>query len=446
MIQPLMEMMGNDGQGVQGHRTLILRRKFTDLEKSLILTSHRLYRGRGRYDGQKKRWMFPNDCSVQFGHVQHLKDLNDYYSSEYQLIEFDEATQFVEEMYMFFWSRLRTTNPNIVCKFRAATNPGGVGHSFMKKRFWIGDRQSNQAYPVTSQIKQLNGELKDMTYHRAFIPATVYDNPLVVKNNPQYILQLMELPEDKRRALLDGDWEAYKGQFFKEFDKSVHVCRPFDVPANWRRSIAFDWGYNDPTCVLWFAEDPKTGLIYCYREYKVNETIDIDVAREIYDLSKNEEIYCIYYPWDLDFKDGQTGVSSKERMDDVWRKLGRSFYLKEANKKREQGWNAVRWLLARRSDGKPRMQIFDTCRYLIQSIPEQIYDETKSEDLDTLGDDHAVDGLRYFAATFRNLDVLKIETREPMPVDIGGAIRMPNGETRMKVQARSQVRFNWMVE
>lgn len=439
-----------------GYRALILRRRLADLEKSLIYRSHLLYRGRGKYDGQRHRWSFPNNSYIEFGHVQHPADLYNYQSAEYATICVDELSQFLEDMYVFFFSRIRTTNPNIRCMIRSATNPGGVGHGWIKKRFWIDDaeRPVNRSHPVEVEYINPDGETKKLTYTRAYIPATVYENPHIMQNDPGYIMRLATLPEHRRKALLDGRWDIFEGQFFTEWDTRVHVCQPFTIPQEWRRSISFDWGYSDHMAMYWFAEDPRSGVIYCYREFYVNRMNDLDVAKKMDEKTGDEKIHTIYYPWDIDTKHPETQVSIHERMDDA---TGHKFYWRKGNNDRKSGWAAFRYMLAKREDGHPRMKIFSNCVNLIRTIPEQVHETdgvNYGEDLDTLGDDHCVDGVRYFLSTFRNLQDQPKDKLE-QPIDLGPAVMWPakkleDGTVRPKQfmfkKDEPQPSFKWMTE
>lgn len=440
----------------QGARCLLLRRKIVDLQKlgAIIDRSKTLYRGRGKYNDQKKRWTFAGNASIEFGHCQSTKDLDNYYSAQYDFIGIDQVEQFTQDMYTFFFSRLRTTNPNLTPQIMSGSNPVGIGRAWIKKRFWIGQREPNKAYPITEEVVFPDGSKKAMTYFRAFIPSRVWDNPHIMKNDPMYLLRLQQLPEEKKKALLDGDWNAFEGAFFNEWSENTHICNAFPIPSHWKRSVSFDWGFSDPTCVLWYAEDPNSGQIYVYRELKIQRTLDVDVMRLIHDLSKNETIYCIYYPWDLDRVDDQTGVSKKERMQNVWKDLtGEIPYMKVGINARQEGWDAVRYLMGMRSDGRPRMQVFKNCEYLIESIPNQIHDEHNPEDLDTDGDDHGVDALRYFALTYRGFYeksvipmALTKADRERLPRDVGAAMKLHTGEYVMKTQEVKTPAFAWLGE
>lgn len=436
------------GIRVPGYRALLLRRKISDLQKlgGLIDRSQSLFRDRGDYDAQKHVWKFPNDCKIEFGHCQRENDIENYQSAQYAFIGIEQSEQFSEKMYTYFFSRVRSVNPQIQKKFRCAFNPGGIGHTFLKKRFWIGERKPYFAYKVEDKLKMPDGKEEAFSYDRCFIPALVYDNEHIMKNDRAYLMRLMQLPEPKRTAYLEGRFDLFEGQYFGEWDEKLHACIPFQIPAHWRRSVAFDWGYKDKTCVLWFAEDPATGIVYCYREYVVNETLDLDVAKMIQKLSEGEVIFAIYYPHDLDHE--RNGVSMHERMDDA---TDGKYYWIKGNKERVQGWNAVRHLMSIRPDGLPRMRIFNTCRYLIQTIPEQVYDEDKTEDLDTLADDHGVDALRYFAATYRAIDeVIQDKPATHDKYDVGGAVLIVDKKTRTRQfqfkQEDQSMAFQWAAE
>lgn len=428
----------------EGFKALILRRKYIDLERSLIVRSQELYRGRGKWDGQHKRWNFANECSVEFGHCQRPGDIYNYQSAQYHFIGIEQLEQFTEEMYRFFFSRIRNArNPNIKPKIWSNFNPGGIGHTWIKKRFFIGQRKPDELWKITETLKRPDGQEEVFTYLRAFIPSLVYDNDFLMKNDRQYLMRLMQLPEPKRTAYLEGRFDLFEGQFFGEWDPTLHVIDPFEIPPNWKRSIAFDWGYAKPMAMLWFAEDPKSGTVYVYRELYITKTDDIEVARKMAEYSAGEAIDTIYYPWDLDTPNPQTNVSMHERMDTA---TGGRFYWRKAIKDRKNGWSAVRYLLSKRPGGV-RLQIFKNCANLIRTIPEQIYDETDSEDLDTLGEDHAVDALRYYAATYRTPEEMRADiSRAQMPIDLGGAILMPSGERRFKKETNQAVHFNWMTE
>ena len=191
------------------YKALLMRRKFTELSKAdgLMDRAHKWYPSLGgKWSGERRRWTFPAGAVIEFGHMEYESNKHDYQSAAYAFIGFDEVTSFTESMYVYMFSRCRSMNPKIPKIIRAATNPGNIGHAWCKKRFITGKK------PYTIY------EDKDgMT--RCFIPATAYDNPTGMKNDPDYIKRLELLPDKEKRMLLYGDWDVFEGQYFADWDE-----------------------------------------------------------------------------------------------------------------------------------------------------------------------------------------------------------------------------------
>ena len=178
------------------YHSLIVRRTFSQLNRpgALIDMSKEWLRGTGaKWREIDKTWRFPEtDSILQFGHIQHEKNVEDYQGSEWHFCGYDELTQFPERYYTYLFSRLRRRKKSkYPVRFRAASNPGGVGHEWVKTRF------------VTHR-----------TEDRFFLPSKLHDNPSL--DAEDYIKSLMELDEITRLQLLAGDWDAYRGGRFRE--------------------------------------------------------------------------------------------------------------------------------------------------------------------------------------------------------------------------------------
>lgn len=239
---------------VAGAHVLFLRKAYPDLEMSAIRRSQELFYGQGpKYNGGKYRWIWPNKATLQFGYIEKDSDVYRYQSAEFDLIIFDELTQFTEFQFQYMMSRLRTTKPGLKAMMRAASNPQGVGLAWVKKRF-INPAPPGAVYHTPQGLK------------RRFIPAKVYDNPHLVERDPLYIKRLEQLPEVQRRQLLDGDWDVADGAAFPEWSRSIHVVKSFMPPPHWRRWRGNDPGYTDPFAWYWFAVD-EDGVVYVYREF-----------------------------------------------------------------------------------------------------------------------------------------------------------------------------------
>jgi len=177
-----------------GYHALLLRRTFRDLNQpdALIPRSKEWLSGKAHWNGIDKRWTFPADSTLTFGYLDHADDVYQYQGAAYQFIGFDELTQFTEEQYRYLFSRLRRRKAaaGVPLRFRAASNPGGVGHEWVKKRFVTGSDPD-----------------------RVFIRATLSDNPTL--DSDEYIRSLSQLDPIRRAQLLAGDWDAYAGGRFR---------------------------------------------------------------------------------------------------------------------------------------------------------------------------------------------------------------------------------------
>jgi phage terminase large subunit len=246
-----------------GIRQLILRESFPELKRSLIVKSFELYpTDRMSYNAADYIWYHVNGSIIEFGYLDSDESVQIYQSAEYDIIRIDESTHMSEYRIMYMKSRIRGAN-NFPKQLKMSTNPGGLSHKFHKKRFKIG---VNPPGEVFSDYIGTDENGKALYETRCYIPARVQDNLFLMKANPNYIKNLMQLPEKEKKALLEGSWEVYDDQAFPEFDYKVHVCKPFPIPPHWKRWRSGDNGYDDPFAWYWFAVD-EFGTVYIYREF-----------------------------------------------------------------------------------------------------------------------------------------------------------------------------------
>lgn len=352
--------------------------------------------------------VFKNGAKIHLCHCQHEKDVLKYQGVEINILLIDELTHFSEYIYKFLRSRVRLGSlkvdkefENTLPKIIASSNPGGVGHEFVKNSF-IDNKEAFKIYQMSSE----EGGMK-----RQFIPAKLADNPTMLENDPFYADKLQGLGGALAKAMLEGDWNAIEGAFFDKFDKTIHVIESCDLPAHWTRIRAFDWGYSRPFCVLWGAVSDGTlisingvkrslpvGSIVIYREFygctgKPNEGLKMEVqeiAERMKEMAAGEEMHDMVA--DPAIFDVSTGRSIAEQMmlaNVAWR---------PADNKRINGWQQIRTRL-KGIDEKPMLYFFDTCKNLLRTLPLMQYDRTRPEDIDTNMEDHAVDTLRYLCMT-----------------------------------------------
>lgn len=369
----------------EGSKQLILRRTFAELEKSIIRTVLELYpREIFKFNSSTHTGRFANGSIIDFGYIANEKDVYQYQSAEYDVIRFDELTHFTETQYVYMLSRVRGAN-GYPKQMKSSTNPGGVGHQWVKKRF-VDPSPPNKVFIGEGNLSKV------------FIPALLTDNPFLAKNDPSYRERLEALSEREKKALLYGDWNIFEGQYFDEFDEKMHVCEPFEIPKDWRRYRALDYGLDMLACV--FVAVNSLGQAFVYKEVGQSNLPISSAAGRVLEMTERdaeghpmEEFYLTLAPPDLWNRSQETGRSKATIFGDA------GLYLTKSNNDREAGWLAIKELLKLDANGEPRLKIFNTCRDLIKCLPALIRDEKKPTDCATEPHEitHHPDALRYFA-------------------------------------------------
>ena len=231
-----------------GANTLLLRRTFPELEQSLLLYFRRdvpreLYRS---FQDSKHLVTWWNGSTTRFGYCLRENDVYQYQGAEFLFIGIDELTLFTLRQWQFLTSRNRCPVPGAFPCMAGATNPGNIGHAWVKS-LWI-DKQSA---PGMEQPEEYDPADYD------FIAARVGDNPIYAADE-NYLKTLRALPSHLRRAFLEGDWDVFAGQYFDRFDTTRHVLRAeqIDWKPWWPRWISIDWGFEHPAVIYWHAQAP----------------------------------------------------------------------------------------------------------------------------------------------------------------------------------------------
>ena len=398
-----------------GIRILILRRTYRDLENSLIEPLVQAVPPEvGQYNASRNVVRFANGSSIRFGHLPGAAAAmeGEYQGQEYDWIFIDEATQFTEEAFRAIGACLRGVNA-IPKRMYLTCNPGGVGHRWVKRLFI--DRQFRPGEAPEDYV---------------FIPARFTDNADLMAASPGYRAMLDNLPEKIRRAHRDGDWDALAGQYFPEFDRELHTCAPFPIPAGWRKYRAFDYGLDCFAC-LWAAVDPA-GRCYVYREAAQSGLIVSRAAElALAATPDGEAIECTFAPPDVWSAQKDTGRTMAELFARAGLPPVRS------SGRRVPGWLAVKELLRVRDDGLPGLRIFRSCRGLIDDLEALQADDTDPNDAAT--EPHAVthrpDALRYLVQGRPQAAAL------PEPEDEDGGATAYDDAMRGGVPDRQYVQF-----
>jgi hypothetical protein len=282
---------------------------------------------------------------------------------------------------------------------RASTNPGGRGHAWVKKMF-IDPAPYGEAFDATDSetghpMVYPLGHSKEgqALFRRKFIPAKLSDNPYLTETG-DYEANLLSLPEQQRRQLLEGDWDIAEGAAFPEFNRSIHVVESFEIPRNWTKFRCGDYGYGSYSAIVWCAVAPNEQFIV-YREMYVSKVLAEDLADMILEAEQGDgPIQYGVLDSSCWHKRGDTGPSIAERMvvkGCRWRPSDRS------KGTRVSGKNEMhRRLQVDEFTEEPRMIIFNNCNHLISQLPTIPLDKKNAEDIDTnYAHDHLYDALRY---------------------------------------------------
>ena len=372
------------------HRCLLLRRSMPEL-RDLINHSQQLYPKAfpgAKWREQEKEWRFPSGAKIEFGYAENTTDVLRYQGQSYTWIGVDELPQYPNpDIYNFLRSSLRSVDPEIPVFMRATGNPGNVGSTWVKEMF------VDPAIPNTRFSIDIQTPVGNRSITRRFIPAKLQDNPYLMQTEDYYIM-LASLPEVQRKQFLEGDWGAYEDAAFPEFNRSVHVVKPFDIPKNWHRFRSCDWGYSSPACVLWFAIDFDNNL-WIYRELYTKKVVADVFARKVLEMEHGEYIRYGVLDSSTWARRGDVGPSIAETMITAgcrWRPSDRS------PRSRINGKLELHKRLSVRDKGdkkQPSLFVFDNCINLIRTLPLLPCDKNNPEDVDTHTEDHAYDALRY---------------------------------------------------
>lgn len=397
-------------------RGLIVRRTTEEL-RELISKSQELYPRALpgiKWSERKSEWKHPSGGTLWMSFLERDQDVTRYQGQAFNYIAFDELTQWPTPFaWNYMRSRLRTTDPSLKLYMRATTNPGGVGHFWVKKMFidpapwreafWATDAETGETL-VWPKGHSKEGQ---PLFKRRFIPSKLSDNPYLYASG-DYEANLLSLPEAERRRLLEGDWDIIEGNAFPEWNRKIHVIEPFEIPYDWRRFRACDYGYSSASAVLWFAVSPEEQLIV-YRELYTSKKTAEDLAYEILDLESDERISYGVLDSSCWHERGNRGPSIAEEMMNTgcrWIPSDRS------RGARVSGKNQIhKRLQIDEYTDEPSLVFFSTCTNALAQLPVIPLDPKNPEDVDTKSEDHIYDALRYGCMSRPRSSLWDIDTR-----------------------------------
>lgn len=387
---------------------VFFRRTFKQLEEVIARTKELFpLIGAKYFELPKAEWIMPGGGRLKFRYLEQDKDAEEYQGHSYTRVYVEEVTNFPSPGPI---NKLRATlrsGAGVPCCLRLTGNPGGPGHQWVKKRFID---PAPLGWKILTESFLHPVKKTQITRERIYIPSSVHENPRV---SDEYIGNLHQSAAGND-ALLDawlkGDWDIIQGAFFSSWNPARHVLSTAKwlprIPRNATRFRAMDWGSAKPFSVGWYVLSDGTwglprGALLKYREWYgstgeanvgLKLTADV-VARGIIarqEIAKEIVEYGVADPSIFIRNGGPSIAETMIQQGLVWR---------PADNKRVPGWQEV----SRRLNGgalpgqvlPPLLYFLDCCEDSIRTFPIAQHDETDIEDINTEGEDHALDETRY---------------------------------------------------
>ena len=373
-----------------GIKILIVRQTYRELINNHVNQLRAGLKGIAVFNKSDMKFTFANGSTIACGYCNSDNDLLQYQGVEYDVIFLEEATNLREEWIEKIRASLRGVN-NFPKRTYWTCNPGGVSHNYVRRLF------IDRVYEP--------GEDPEDYY---FIQSKVTDNVALMRSQPDYKKQLENLPPKLKKAWLEGDWDIYDGLFFSEFaDRpqfykertNTHVIEPFEVPKEWTVYRSFDFGYAKPFSVGWWTVDYDGRLYRIMELYGCTDTPNeglrwtpTQIFQKITEIErehrwfKGKNVIGVADPsiWDGSRGESVADMAAREQV-----------YFSKGINDRIPGWMQVHYRLMFDKNGIPGMYVFNTCKAFIRTIPLLQHDKHKVEDLDTDGEDHVADEVRY---------------------------------------------------
>lgn len=419
---------------------IIFRRTFPELEGSVIPISHKIYYAAGAtYHEGKKLYTFPSGATIRLGVMQHRDDWQNYQGSPYAYQGYDELTNFLEMQYtmMSIWNR--SIQDGVLAYRRAASNPLGIGHNWVKKRFydvckpipdgekiyselarmWWQPMRAGKTYVYREKDTETG---REVVRTRKFVPSRVFDNVDLLKTNPGYLDALLSLPVQKRKAYFEGSWDVFEGQFFSEWSPEIHIVHPqhylsYTDISKFKIASALDYG---TTSACGFLYKDWYGNVYLFDNWHDEGSTRDKKAESLSRFIKVRSLnkFLMLGDTNLWLKDGfdvQKSEMPANAFKEQFKKDGLDIKFEMVNKtikgepsvsiQNNRGYrvlcndaikNALHYEVG--EDGnyiiRPKFYVYERCTHFINTFPGLIADPDDVEDIADGQEDHDFDAVK----------------------------------------------------
>jgi len=413
---------------IPGLQVYLFRRKFPDLWKNHMegpsgfpnMFAEEIQAGLVKINYSKNTIEFWNGSKIFMCHCQHEKDMYNYQGAEMHVLLIDELTHFTDKIYRYLRGRVRMVGITLPDKFKNCfpriingSNPGGIGHNWVKLAFV----DSAPEFRLHKTVKKEGGMI------RQYIPARMDDNPSLCEADPDYLDRLEGLGDPALvEAMKAGDWDIVSGGMFDDlWDRDLHVLVPFAIPSSWYIDRSFDWGSSAPFSVGWWAESDGTeatlhdGTKRCWPRgtlFRIAEWYGWkkgDPNKGLLMEASEIAIGILHIEEQLGLTNRvEAGPADSSIFDEVdahciaQNMLDEGVDWTHANKKpgsRVNGWALMRGRLKAAKKWpmeNPGLFVFNTCNDgFIRTIPVLPRDERNRDDVNTQSEDHCGDEVRY---------------------------------------------------
>ena len=386
-------------------RGFLCRRSYPELEEVMVRCQE-IMGPWAKWTDKNKTWTFPNGAFLRLRFMEHDSDWMRYQGHQYPWQGWDELPQHPNDSNYVKMQACSRSAYGAPSRTRSSGNPGCPGQLWVKHRF-----MPDGVKPGTIiKVRLPNGDFTT----RAFLPASVYDNKILLKNDPSYLNWLQSLPAVLRKAWLDGDWSTFIGQVFNWLPR-YHVLQdgPWPPPANATIFTSFDWGHAAPFSYSWYWCDVP-GKIYRAREWygwngKPNQGCRLSNIEIAQGVRKREEDWGIWgrvsyrvagrdcFNKTLNPKTGDMGPTYNEDFYSVDPLLAMT-QANDHNRKTGIAQCHERLRAEFDDDGTlthgPMFQVYKECEHFLRTVPTLVCDKNDIELVDDSQEDHCFDEWR----------------------------------------------------